>query len=264
LEQLWEIAGKASRRGWRISGGRGKENFAVRPRKSPGNPVIGVVKDSAFQFYYPENLQALTNQGATVVEISPMRAKKLPPVDALYIGGGFPETHAQHLAANLPFRQSLRQAVENGLPVYAECGGFMYLGESLIVGGRSFPMVGALPVAFQMEKRPQGHGYTLLEVEKENPFFPAGMVLKGHEFHYSRLLWLREGETRLAFKVKRGAGIDGKRDGLCRKNVLATYSHFHALGTAEWGQALVEKARKYRLSKKSATAAGGGRWKTSK
>lgn len=256
LEQLWGIAGKASRRGPRLSGVRGIRNFSIRPRKDLGSPVIGVVKDSAFQFYYPENLQALTHQGATVIEISPMGAKKLPPVDALYIGGGFPETHAQHLAANVSFRKSLRRAVEDGLPVYAECGGFMYLGESLIVGGQNFPMVGALPVAFQMEKRPQGHGYTLLEVEKENPFFPPGLVLKGHEFHYSRLLWLREGEACLAFKLKRGAGIDGKRDGLCRKNVLATYSHFHALGTAEWSPALVKKAREYRLSKKSAMAAG--------
>jgi cobyrinic acid a,c-diamide synthase len=222
-----------------------------------------VVKDSAFQFYYPENLRALTDQGATVIEISPMQAQKLPPVDALYIGGGFPETHAQRLAANVPFRKFLRQAVENGLPVYAECGGLMYLGETLLVGDQKFPMVGALPVAFQMEKRPQGHGYTLLEVEKRNPFFPEGLVLRGHEFHYSRLLWLREGEVRLAFKVRRGTGIDGKREGLCRKNVLATYSHFHALGTPEWSQALVEKARAYRASRKGAKAADRGQWKTS-
>ncbi len=254
LEQLWGIAGKASRRVPRIAGIQEKRTFPVGAGRGSGGPVIGVVKDSAFQFYYPENLQALANHGATVIEISPMREKKLPPVDALYIGGGFPEMHAQRLAANVRFRNSLRQAVENGLPVYAECGGLMYLGESLIIGGQNFPMVGALPVAFQMEKRPQGHGYTLLEVEKENPFFPVGFVLKGHEFHYSRLLWLHEGEAGLAFKVKRGAGIDGKRDGLYRKNVLATYSHVHALGTAEWGYALVEKARGYRLSEKIAMA----------
>jgi cobyrinic acid a,c-diamide synthase len=214
-----------------------------------------VIKDSAFQFYYPENLQALTDQGATLVEISSMRAKRLPPVDALYIGGGFPETHARYLAANLPFRKSLRRAVEDGLPVYAECGGLMYLGESLTAGGQNFPMVGALPVAFQMEKRPQGHGYTLLQVEEANPFFPAGQVLRGHEFHYSRLLWLRESEAHLVFGVRRGAGIDGKREGLCRKNVLATYSHIHALGTPEWSQALVEMARRYRLSRRGARAA---------
>jgi cobyrinic acid a,c-diamide synthase len=131
----------------------------------------------------------------------------------------------------------------------------MYLGESLTAGGQNFPMVGALPVAFQMEKRPQGHGYTLLQVEEANPFFPAGQVLRGHEFHYSRLLWLRESEAHLVFGVRRGAGIDGKREGLCRKNVLATYSHIHALGTPEWSQALVETARRYRLSRRGARAA---------
>jgi cobyrinic acid a,c-diamide synthase len=255
LEQLWEIAGKASPGIRRIAGMREMRNIPVGAGRGLGVPVIGVVKDSAFQFYYPENLQTLANQGATVIEISPMREKKLPAVDALYIGGGFPETHAQRLAANVPFRNSLRQAIENGLPVYAECGGLMYLGESLILDGRNYPMVGALPIAFQMEKRPQGHGYTLIEVEKENPFFPVGFVWKGHEFHYSRLLWLREGEACLAFKVKRGAGIDGQRDGLCRKNVLATYSHVHALGTGEWSYALVEKARSYRLGKKITMAA---------
>lgn len=121
----------------------------------------------------------------------------------------------------------------------------MYLGESLTVDGRRYPMVGALPVAFQMEKRPQGHGYTLLEVEKENPFFAVGSILKGHEFHYSRILRLGEGEAHFAYRVKRGVGIDGARDGLCRKNVLATYSHLHALGTEGWADAIVARAMLY-------------------
>jgi cobyrinic acid a,c-diamide synthase len=155
----------------------------------------------------------------------------------------------------MAFRNSLREAIEGGLPVYAECGGLIYLGESLTIKGRNYPMVGALPVAFRMEKRPQGHGYTLLEVEKENPFFPVGSILKGHEFHYSRILWLREGEAHLAYRVKRGVGIDGTRDGLCRKNVLATYSHLHALGTEVWADALVDKAMLYRAHEMATLAA---------
>jgi cobyrinic acid a,c-diamide synthase len=206
-------------------------------------PVIGVIKDSAFQFYYPENVEALAERGATIVEISAVREKELPSVDALYIGGGFPETHAQLLAGNESFRRSLRAAVEKGLPVYAECGGLMYLGESLIVEGKAFPMVGVFPLAFSMERRPQGHGYTLLEVDRENPFFPVGVVLKGHEFHYSRPSAKgKDFPTRLVYRVKRGWGFDGKRDGLCYKNVLATYSHIHALGCDEWAEGLVQKA----------------------
>jgi cobyrinic acid a,c-diamide synthase len=121
----------------------------------------------------------------------------------------------------------------------------MYLGESLTVGDKHYPMVGFLPIAFGMEKRPQGHGYTLLNVERENPFFPVGTGLKGHEFHYSRILSWREGEGHLAFRVKRGIGMDGKRDGLCRKNVLATFTHLHALGTPQWAEGLVDSARRY-------------------
>ena len=171
---------------------------------------------------------------------------KLPDVDGLYIGGGFPETHAQSLSENTGFRQSLREAARRGLPIYAECGGLMYLGESLTLGEKTYPMAGVLPIGFGMEKRPQGHGYTLLEVEEENPFFPVGREIRGHEFHYSRVLYVRGGETYFAFRVKRGEGIDRKRDGLCYKEILATFSHLHALGCPEWASALAEKARRYR------------------
>jgi cobyrinic acid a,c-diamide synthase len=228
--------------------------FPLEHRMIPAGPIIGVVKDSAFHFYYPENLQALIKRGAKVIEVSAIKEREVPPVDALYIGGGFPETHPQPLAENTRFRNSLREAAENGLPIYAECGGLIYLGESLTIEEQNYPMVGALPLAFGMEKRPQGHGYTLLEVEKANPFFPVGTLLKGHEFHYSRVLWLKEGEAHLCYRVKRGAGIDGKRDGLCRKNILATYSHLHALGAEEWADALVKKAMLYRAGERASLA----------
>jgi cobyrinic acid a,c-diamide synthase len=222
--------------------------------ESAGDPVtIGVIRDRAFQFYYPENIEALSGQGARIIEISAIRDSALPPVDALYIGGGFPETQARLLAENEAFRRSLREAAEEGLPVYAECGGFMYLGETLIVGDQHYPMVGFLPVTFGMEKRPQGHGYTALEVERENPFFPVGTRLNGHEFHYSRILSRDKGQEHLAFRVLRGTGVGGKRDGLCRKNVLAGFTHLHALGTPQWAQGLVGRARQYRDSRREIT-----------
>jgi cobyrinic acid a,c-diamide synthase len=242
LKGLEEIARKAPILDWSMKiedplGGR------VDSREAP---VIGVVKDSAFQFYYPENLESLAQQGARVVEISAVRETRLPEVDALYIGGGFPETHAHALAENTGFRQSVREAARKGLPIYAECGGLMYLGESLNMGEKNYPMAGVFPIGFGMEKKPQGHGYTLLEATEENPFFPVGREIRGHEFHYSRVLYLRGGEAYFAFRVKRGEGIDRKRDGLCCRQALATYTHLHASGYSEWASALVERARKYR------------------
>jgi cobyrinic acid a,c-diamide synthase len=239
LEELWKIGESAAAFQW-------DAEEEPSPKALANRPVIGVMKDSAFQFYYPENLQALADRGARLIEISAVREKTLPSLDALYIGGGFPETHAEQLADNLSFRQSLRGAIENGLPVYAECGGLMYLGESLAMDTRIFPMAGVLPVSFSMEKRPQGHGYTLLEVERENPFYAVGRVLKGHEFHYSRVLSLEEGRIHFAFRVKRGSGIKENQDGLWYKNALATYSHIHALGCEEWADGLIRKAMESR------------------
>ena len=240
LEQLWEIGESASPFRWE------PEEEGPQPKATASRPAIGILRDSAFQFYYPENLQALADRGASLVEVSAVGERGLPALDALYIGGGFPETHAERLADNLSFRQSLRDAIGNGLPVYAECGGLMYLGKSLTVDTRTFPLAGALPVTFSMEKRPQGHGYTLLEVERENPFYAVGRVLKGHEFHYSRVLSLEEGRVHFAFRVKRGTGIKEKQDGLCYRNVLATYSHIHVLGCEEWADGLIRKAMESR------------------
>ena len=210
---------------------------------------IGVIRDSAFQFYYQENIEALTDRGAKVVLISALDDKVLPPVDALYIGGGFPETQAERLTANESFRLSLREAAQAGLPIYAECGGFIYLGESLTIGDQQYPMVGALPVKFGMEKRPQGHGYTTLTVDRENPFFPIGRTITGHEFHYCRILSQRDYESYTAYRVVRGTGMDGQRDGLCRKNILAGFTHLHALGTPEWADALIDRASHYHQTK---------------
>lgn len=217
--------------------------------------VIGVIRDRAFQFYYPENLEALEEAGAQVVECSALADRSLPQVDALYIGGGFPETCAEALSKNEPFRQSVRQAAENGLPIYAECGGLMYLGESLELPGGSFPMAGLFPVVFGVEPRPMGHGYTALRVERPNPFYPTGLEIRGHEFHYSRPLKSRLAEgMELVFRVQRGQGFEGGRDGICHKNTLALYTHVHALGTPQWAEALAARAEEHRRRRLAAAA----------
>ncbi|UCG65146.1 MAG: hydrogenobyrinic acid a,c-diamide synthase (glutamine-hydrolyzing) [Deltaproteobacteria bacterium] len=216
-------------------------------------PRIGFIRDSSFWFYYPENLDQLKNLGAHLVEVNSITGEELPDLDAIYIGGGFPETQAPALAKNRRFRDSLRQKIEAGLPVYAECGGLIYLGEVLILNENTYPMVGALPLQMVLEKKPQGHGYTILEVTKQNPYYQVGEVLKGHEFHYTRPVMKSPGEITPVFKVHRGHGLDGQRDGLCKKNLMATYTHLHAAGNPLWGErffkaALESKKRKDRRS----------------
>ncbi|HSB82641.1 MAG TPA: cobyrinate a,c-diamide synthase, partial [Candidatus Methylomirabilis sp.] len=203
---------------------------------------IGVVRDSAFTFYYPENLEGLQRQGAEIVEVNALEDPDLPPLDALYIGGGYPETHAAALAANVGFRGALHREIEAGLPIIAECGGLIYLGEAMVTDGVAHPMVGIFPVTFELGKRPWGHGYTVIEVDAPNPFFAPGTTLRGHEFRYSYVRSARPEDLRLAFRMQRGTGFDTKRDGLVHKNVLASFCHFHAAGTPEWAPALVRQA----------------------
>ncbi len=211
---------------------------------------VGVFRDAAFQFYYPENLEALNAAGAEAVFISPLEASELPAVDALYIGGGFPETNAQRLAANRTLARAVYVAAMEGMPIYAECGGLMYLGKELFLDGYAYPMAGVLPVVLGLSSRPQGLGYTRLTVTKDNPYFSVGSQIVGHEFHYSHVIrWLGE-KDKFIFKVDRGAGIMDGRDGFCYRNVLASYTHIHALGVPEWAPALVAIARRYSFIEK--------------
>lgn len=219
--------------------------------KSNRGPLrIGFIRDNAFWFYYPENLAQLKDLGATLIEVDSLTDEKLPLLDALYIGGGFPETQAEALANNRGFRDSLKKEIEAGLPVYAECGGLMYLGESLILRGQEYPMAGILPLKCVLEKKPQGHGYTILEVNRPNPFYPVGATLKGHEFHYSRPVIGDSEKIDTAFQVKRGRGLDGQRDGLYKKNLLATYTHLHAAGNMLWSKSFYNKALEFKHQKR--------------
>lgn len=231
------------------------------PAEGPG-PVtfladkvrIGVLRDAAFQFYYQENLEALASCGAELVEINALAATELPPLDALYIGGGFPETSARALAANSSFRASVRQAAEAGLPIYAECGGLIYLGASMELAGETYPLVGVFPVHFGLMDKPQAHGYTIFSVEGENPFYPQGLEVRGHEFRYSKVLRWQGTGADLVLSMRRGVGFCNGRDGLVHRNVLALYSHVHAVGTPQWAPAFVAKARKCRKERGGQTA----------
>ncbi|HEX9052599.1 MAG TPA: cobyrinate a,c-diamide synthase, partial [Anaeromyxobacter sp.] len=214
------------------------------PVATPGAPVrVGVLRDAAFSFYYPENLEALEAAGAELVFVSPLADRELPPIDALYAGGGFPEEHAAALAANEPLRAALAAALARGLPAWAECGGLMYLSRALVRDGREHPMVGALPIVVEHTPRPQGHGYMAATVDGWNPFFPVGTRLLGHEFHHSRVVSTTGADTTLA--VERGAGLGGGRAGLVVGGVVGTYMHLHARATPGWAPAVVRAGRRH-------------------
>ncbi len=217
----------------------------------PESVKIGVLRDKVFSFYYPENIFALKQLGADIIEINSLTDSRLPSdLDALYIGGGFPELFAPELENNTNLRISIKKAVESNLPIYAECGGLMYLGRTLKVNGRSYEMVGSLPLDVVMEDKPQAHGYTLLNSLPDNPWFSSDTEIKGHEFHNSRIENL-EPSIKFGCTVKRGQGIDGVYDGVIYKQVYASYNHIHALGTPEWADRLVSLARKYKSSQQS-------------
>ncbi|MFH1059641.1 MAG: cobyrinate a,c-diamide synthase [Pseudomonadota bacterium] len=215
--------------------------FPAAAPAGPG-PRIGVIKDAAFGFYYPENLEALTNHGARLVFCSALSDDALPAVDALYLGGGFPETHAARLAANRGFMASLVKAQRAGLPIYAECGGLMYLGRRLMAEGGEHAMVGVFPLDFAMQKRPQGHGYTLCRVSGANPFWPLGLEFRAHEFHYSKPLPLEGARLEFAFRVVRGKGVIADGEGLISRNAVGTYHHVHALGLPQWAPGFLAAA----------------------
>ncbi len=204
---------------------------------------IGVLQDAAFQFYYSENLEALERAGGELVYINALKDRDLPELDGLYIGGGFPETSAKDLAANGRFRAAVKNGAEAGLPIYAECGGLIYLGRSIVIGDKEYPLTDVFPVRFGMSEKPQAHGYSIFMVEKENPFYPVGLEVKGHEFRYSTVLDWQGSDEQLVLKMKRGKGFLSGRDGLTKKNVFALYTHVHADGTSEWAQGFVDRCR---------------------
>jgi cobyrinic acid a,c-diamide synthase len=217
------------------------------PPIAPPSRVIkvGVIQDTAFQFYYPENLEALQLRGAELIAINAMEDKRLPELDGLYIGGGFPETSAARLAENGSFRQSVKAAAAAGLPIYAECGGLIYLGRELIIDDQHYPLAGVFDVVFGMSKKPQAHGYSIFSVTGDNPFFPEGFTAKGHEFRYSTVLEYRGTSGDLALKMTRGTGFINGQDGLTKRNVLALYTHLHSEGTPEWAEFFTRKCAEY-------------------
>jgi len=227
------------------SGERPSEDRNEERKDQPIKAKIGIMRDRAFNFYYPENLEALKKEGAQLLFINSFM-DRLPEVDGLYFGGGFPEFFLEDLEKNHELRKDIAEAIEAGLPVYAECAGLMYLCRTIHWQGISYEMVGIIPAEVQLSEKPEGHGYVIVEVIDENPLFPVGLTLRGHEFHHSSLSL--PGDLRFAYRVKRGQGIHRQLDGIVYKNLFASYVHLHALGTPEWAHGFVSLASKEKRS----------------
>lgn len=218
-----------------------KSNARINVVQTAPKVLIGVARDQAFGFYYADDIQAMRAAGAEIVHVDTLHDEKLPDkLDGLFIGGGFPELFMDQLEKNSSLRLHIHDAIESGLPTYAECGGLMYLARSLSWQGKTRTMAGVIPGDVVMHGKPVGRGYVRVRSTGQCrwPGEEAGRELLAHEFHYSGLENVEPGLI-YAFDVLRGHGIDGKRDGIVYKNLLACYTHFRSLIGYNWAERFV-------------------------
>ncbi|MBU0752179.1 MAG: hydrogenobyrinic acid a,c-diamide synthase (glutamine-hydrolyzing) [Gammaproteobacteria bacterium] len=218
---------------------------------------IAIARDTAFGFYYADDLDALRNAGVELLPFDACHDTHLPTCDGLFIGGGFPESFIDELEANASLRADIRIALDDGMPAYAECGGLMYLARSITWKGRQRQMVGAIAGDIVMHEKPVGRGYVVLQTNASHPWARTAAasdgqppVLRAHEFHYSSIENL-PADTCFAYAVERGHGVDGKHDGIIYKNLLASYTHLRATAGCDWPARFVQFVRSIRESRKS-------------
>lgn len=190
---------------------------------------IAVAMDKSFNFYYQDNLDLLKNLGAEIIFFSPVSDKKIPPCDGIYIGGGFPEVKADLLQKNYTMKKLVKKHAQDGMPIYAECGGLMYLTKSIRYKSGKFKMVGLFDAVTVMEKKLKLN-YTRGTIRPRSPFSLQSKTIKGHEFHYSELDLLSK-DSKFAYDMSIGIGIKDKKDGLTVHNTLASYMHIHFDGS---------------------------------
>ncbi|MEA1944474.1 MAG: Ni-sirohydrochlorin a,c-diamide synthase [Euryarchaeota archaeon] len=208
---------------------------------------IGVALDEAFNFYYRDNIDLLELHGADIIYFSPLHDASLPDVDGIYIGGGYPELFAKELEANRSMRLCIKRASSDGMPVYGECGGLMYLAEHIItrsgmhgMTGDTFDMVGAIPITVAMGGKVVS--YNIGSFITNTPIGGAGDSFRGHEFHHSSVTDISD-DAVFAIKLERGTGIRDGWDGIMVENTLAGYAHLHACSYLRFAEAFVEACR---------------------
>jgi cobyrinic acid a,c-diamide synthase len=222
LDQILSIAG-------RVGDVEYTEHSSAIPENQPMPPTcrIGIARDAAFHFYYEDNLQRLRNLGAQLVEFSPLVDSHLPAVDGLYFGGGYPELHAEVLSANENLKKEIREFAGAGGPIYAECGGLMYLSSAIrVLNGKRYPMVGLIPGETAMRDRLQALGYVEVETTEPSILGPAGLRFRGHQFRYSELQEVPESLQRV-YQIRRRRNGEMLAEGYGDTNVLASYVHAH-------------------------------------
>jgi cobyrinic acid a,c-diamide synthase len=200
-------------------------------RASPLLVRLGIARDDAFHFYYPDNLEALAAAGAQLVDFSPISDSHLPAnLDGIYFGGGYPEMHAACLAANESMLADVRQFAASGRAIYAECGGLMYLGQSLAaLDGVRHTMAGVLPIETAMLDRLKSLGYVEVTLQEDSLWGPRGSVFRGHEFHYSEITKPLSADSgwRTVYSLHQRSGEPTKPEGFQKERVLASYVHGH-------------------------------------
>jgi cobyrinic acid a,c-diamide synthase len=232
---------------------QGNDDRLMDPKSGPESgaepPVrIAVARDAAFCFIYPDNLRLLREAGAEIVEFSPLADAELPvDIHGIYLPGGYPELYAERLAANTGMLSAIRTAFENDMPVYAECGGLIYLSEGL-AGGTDF--AGIFPVRARMLDKRKALGYRQVEISAASVIGTPGMVARGHEFHYSEIGPMPERIAR-TFRISR-RGDDLGLEGYCYRNCLASYVHLHFGSNPDCAALFVDSCREF-----------GNRWKES-
>jgi len=199
--------------------------------------TVAVALDSSFNFYYHDNLEALRREGAKLKFFSPVTDKKIPKCDLIYIGGGFPEVLGQSLERNTTMRNLIKKHAEEGMPIYAECGGLMYLTKSIDFGKKKYKMVGLFDAETQMTKK-MTLNYTEGRITS-NCLISTPRKFRAHEFHYSKIRNLPR-DVKLVYDLKIGEGISGKKDALSEYNTLASYCHLY-FDSAKYATKLVSK-----------------------
>lgn len=195
---------------------------------------LGIFYDKSFGFYYSDDLENFKKYGAEIILINSIKNKKLPIVDALFIGGGFPETNALIIKKNKNLMKDVKNFIDSGKPCYAECGGLMYLSESINYNNKIHKMVGIIPGNIMMAKKPVGRGYVKLKINKNHLWgMKNNSSINAHEFHHAKLL-LNKIYKNFAYNVTRGYGINGVSDGFQHKNLLANFSHLRHTKKYPW------------------------------
>ncbi len=242
LEQILEIARDADE----LDADR---EDSPHPVEMQAGPRIGIAFDEAFNFYYRDNIELLESNGAVVVPFSPIHDSGLPSnLNGIFLGGGFPEAHAKKLEENRSMRGSIKNAVQDEMPVYAECGGLMYLVDSIEdIEKRAHTMVGVLSGRAIMSEKLESLNYTAAHVIRKNLLSDVGLDIHGHEFHYSKLENVAA-DAEFAYEMKIGKGISERYDGWVQHNLLASYMHIHFGYDQRLAQNFVEACRRYSLT----------------